>query len=942
MQKAEVNIDSKVNEVFATTSVTQKILNNSENPIEVEVYIKKNLENLIFSSFYAQIGDSTKVKSKVIKKEKAEEKYSDTISSGNAAIFTAIDKHDKNKIIVHIGNIPPKQELIFTSEFIQFTESSNNSLEYELIRNIPTLIGKEGKCFENDIIKGTIELNMKSKIKKTKKEFYDNLIIKEETNDTDKNIFIIKYEYDKSENFIKEEYTYGDDELFDILGIHSEKYLTYNTYIPSSKLYIELDSNINLFSQISSKNKDEQSFILNYKYTEEGKKSNIENIKLSPALFIFLIDQSGSMSGSAIKVASKALLLFLQSLPAGSYYQIIGFGTKYKTYDKTPKEYNQKNIEGSIKIVEALKGDMGGTNIYDPLNYIYKSKDVYNKILLPRNIFLLTDGDVDNKKDTLNLIEKNCNEFTIHAFGIGSYFDKDLIKNAGIIGKGSYSFCKEISGLNQVIVSTLNNICTPSINNFEIKSPLDELNLYEINDNNLIIKENTIYKYYYIINKKLENKKINFSIKYKKEKEAKTKKVELDPIELPTGDQLSKLIINKYILEKESLSEEEKLKLALKYQLFIEGTSLFAEVELSEKTTEQIQQKEIIKEIKETKKSEKKGFSFKKKEKKQSQDPLQQELDDKIEKQEARINDLETKTQQVHNEAIIKLQQGDEAGAKRMLAKESRYIEQMKQIEGALAMMEEQKMMLYNAAQVKDVLSAIKSGNRTLKEATMGMGIEDLENMKDDMKIKNEQEELNDFFKDYSDEKDDLEERLECLKEEIQEKSMGTNYKEENKKINYNKEEEEDLARFLLDGYIPPENEIKKEEKKEEKKEVKKEEKKIQKKEEQKEIKMNLKDKEEVMKIINTQNFVGGYWEINDKTKKIKNKYEKEFKSLKDLKGKKIDDTVAMTIIIIYFINKENKELLDELVLILKKAKLYIQEKTGNSYDEIIKQAGIN
>ena len=53
MLKAEVNIDSKVNEVFATTTVTQKIFNDSNKPIELEIYIKKYLDNIIFSSFYA-------------------------------------------------------------------------------------------------------------------------------------------------------------------------------------------------------------------------------------------------------------------------------------------------------------------------------------------------------------------------------------------------------------------------------------------------------------------------------------------------------------------------------------------------------------------------------------------------------------------------------------------------------------------------------------------------------------------------------------------------------------------------------------------------------------------------------------------------------------------------------------------------------------------------
>ena len=920
MQKAEVNINSKVNEVISTTSVTQKILNDTDNPIEVEVFIKKNLDNIIFSSFDAQIGDSTKIKSKVIKKEKAEEKYSDSISSGNAAIFTYFDENDKNKIIVHIGNIPPKQELIFTSEFLQFTESSNNSFEYELFRNLPILTGKEGKYIENDIIKGTIELNMKGKIVKIKKEFYENLIVKEEKKDEKENIFTIKYEYDKKENFIKEEDVYNDNNF--LIGFWKQKYKTYNIYIPSSKLYIGLDSNINLFSQISQKNNEEQSFVLNYKYTEEGKKYNKKDIKLSPALFIFLIDQSGSMSGSAIKVASKALLLFLQSLPVGSYYQIIGFGGKFKAYDKTPKEYNQKNIKESIEIVEKLKGDMGGTNIYAPLDYIYQSKTAYNKILLPRNIFLLTDGEINNKNATLNLIEKNSNKFIVHAFGIGNSFDKDLIKNAGIIGKGSYSFCKEINGLNKIIVSTLNNICTPSISNFEIKSPLDELNLYKIADNNITINENTIYKYYYIINKKLENKKINFSLKYNKKKEIKTKKYELEPIKLDSGEQLSKLIINKYIKKNDSLSREEKIKLAIKYQLFIEGTSLFAEVELKDKTIEPLQKKEIIKE--------------------NVNDP-NYILNNRIQEEELKINNLEMRANQLHEEAKQKLKNGDEAGAKRLLAKEGKYVEQMKQIEGAIAMMEEQKFMLDSASNMKDIMSAIKSGYTAVKEASKGFAIEDMEDMNE---IKADQGEMDDFFNEYSNKEDDIEDKLESLKEEINEKPSEKKYEKEQK--NYSNEEEY-LLQFLDASSPQPKQEVKKEEKKEikkeEKKEIKKEEKKEEKKEikkeEKKEVKNNLKGKEEIMKIINTQNFIEGYWDVNDKTSKIKNKYEKEFKLLKELKGKKIDDNVAMTIIIIYFISKEKKDLLDELVLILKKAKLYVQEKTGDSYDEIIKKAGI-
>ena len=59
---------------------TQKFKNQSENPIELKIYFFKN-DNLVFSSFSAKIGDSVTVKSKVIKKEKAETKYTDSIAS---------------------------------------------------------------------------------------------------------------------------------------------------------------------------------------------------------------------------------------------------------------------------------------------------------------------------------------------------------------------------------------------------------------------------------------------------------------------------------------------------------------------------------------------------------------------------------------------------------------------------------------------------------------------------------------------------------------------------------------------------------------------------------------------------------------------------------------------------------------------------------------------
>ena len=102
--------------------------------------------------------------------------------------------------------------------------------------------------------------------------------------------------------------------------------------------------------------------------------------------------------------------------------------------------------------------------------------------------------------------------------------------------------------------------------------------------------------------------------------------------------------------------------------------------------------------------------------------------------------------------------------------------------------------------------------------------------------------------------------------------------------------------------------------------------------------KFDLDSKDNIMKMINSQDYIEGCWEENEYTKLVKEKYLKEYEILKGLNNKNIDDKTALTILIIYFINKEHSELLNELLMIIKKAKMFIQNITNDSYDNIIKE----
>ena len=577
-----VKIYSEINELYSKTLVTQTFTNKTKNPLELKEYLylyKKH--SIILSSFNIKIGDSITVKSKVIKKEKMEVKYTDAIASGNSAISIMEDETNNNRLIINLGNIPPNQELIFTCEFIQYTTFFNDCYQFELFKNIPLLVGNK-EVYQNNKIIGNIVIKSKNKIKNVKKQLLsENIkITKAKYEDENKNKFLISYVI---KNIPK--ITFWNIQYW-------KKYEDIE-YIPNSKIYFEIELNDSpyIFKQKSLIDINKNYYNIHYRIpAKECIKKSMELSENLPALFIFLVDQSGSMEGEPMEIVIKSLLLFLQSLPAGSYYQIIGFGSFFKKYDKWPREYTQKNIETSMKLIQSLKADFKGTNIYKPLTNIYESNK-YDNIKLKRNIFILTDGYVEDKEKTLDIIKKNKKLFSIYSIGIGDEFDEDLIKSAGILGNGNYNFCVDFNDLNSMIVNEINISTCPFISRLDLNSDLDNNYLVKIGIIPVDIKRDMIINLGYINEKKEEeNNKININIKIiKSNNEIIEKNFAIESEEIPQDEVLSKLIIYNYLLDNKYLDYSKKLKLSLKYQILTEFTSLFTEVELSEETKGQLQ-----------------------------------------------------------------------------------------------------------------------------------------------------------------------------------------------------------------------------------------------------------------------------------------------------------------------------------------------------------------
>ena len=582
-KEENIYIKSEVNEFYAITEVTQYYTNNNKAPIELNIIypLKKEIN---FRKFTINVNGKKSI-SKIFSKEKAEEKYTDVIAGGNIGFLSKYSEEEPNTYSLSIGNVAPDTTIELTSEFIQYINSDDMSFCFSVMTNYPSFSDSKTREY-NKNINGKICLKTHSKITRlVNKNFTIDKYFKKEFNPeyTECNIDFKILSESKEYNSVLS-LLYRTEKM-------DEPYLL-SQYNPKKDETSYIFGKIYEPKQIPIPEKPDMDINSNYylKYQQKEEKAN------TPSLFIFLIDQSGSMAGSAMRIVSEAILFFLQSLTKGSYYQLIGFGSNFKKINDKPVEYNKENVKNTMEIVKNLKADLGGTDISSPLKEIFNSKD-YDDIKLARNLFILTDGEVNNREECLGLISTYSEKFKIHSIGIGSSFDKQLIQNAGIQGRGTYHFVANVSDVNQVIIESLSKCLRCYVTNAKLS--LNELQP----EQDFTPKMNFIYpdeilNYYFILKGKDHDKiQINFENPKKNENFVFTNdKI----IKEEDGEIIGQIIVGNKLKNEENMEEETIIKLSKEYQILSKKTSLFAVAENEENNK--------IGELKQITKKKKKGL----------------------------------------------------------------------------------------------------------------------------------------------------------------------------------------------------------------------------------------------------------------------------------------------------------------------------------------------
>jgi hypothetical protein len=181
--------------------------------------------------------------------------------------------------------------------------------------------------------------------------------------------------------------------------------------------------------------------------------------------FVFVVDCSGSMSGQKIRHARDCLKIFIRSLPPDSFFNVVRFGTRFECLFTQSSIYNEENVRIALVLAESMQANLGGTELYGPLDHIYK-QPLYGRGT--RQIFVLTDGEVDNTDQVVGLAASNQAKNRVFTLGIGSGADAGLVEGLANTTGGRADFVTSNEDLSGKVIPQLETSLSPSLNEVEI------------------------------------------------------------------------------------------------------------------------------------------------------------------------------------------------------------------------------------------------------------------------------------------------------------------------------------------------------------------------------------------------------------------------------------------------------------------------------------------
>ena len=423
-----VSVEATVRDFCTRVVLTQRYNNREKKPIEA-VYVFPVDETAAVCGFEALI-DDVHVVGKVQEKDEAFETYDEAIAGGHGAYL--LDQERPDVFTASIGNIPPGKEVMVRITYVTELSLAGDDLRFVL----PTTVSPRYAPAEDRVGVGQSPAEAVNPPKAWKVPYGLDLTVNLDMPSSIRSVespsHPIAFEPDGQKGTVKlGERTAALDRDFVLLVRLSEPH--------EPRGWVE-QSETGSTAMVAFQPKFE--------------------VSEAPCEIIFVVDRSGSMGGPSIVEARNALQLCLRSLSEGTLFNIVGFGSGFEMLFPKSRPYDNKSLAEANRHLKRLEADLGGTEILTPLKAVLESD---TNPELPRQVFLLTDGQVSNTEAVLSLVRKHSDTTRVFTFGIGAGASHHLVRGIARAGEGACEFISPGERIEGKVLRQLEKAMAPAL-----------------------------------------------------------------------------------------------------------------------------------------------------------------------------------------------------------------------------------------------------------------------------------------------------------------------------------------------------------------------------------------------------------------------------------------------------------------------------------------------
>ncbi len=184
-----------------------------------------------------------------------------------------------------------------------------------------------------------------------------------------------------------------------------------------------------------------------------------------PAEVVFVIDRSGSMEGTSIAEVRNALQLCLRSLVPDCRFNIVSFGSRYEALFPESRPYDDRSMKEAAAFVSSIAANMGGTELLSALQYAVRETPTPG---LPRQILLLTDGEVTNTDEIIDLARKHAPRARFFTFGIGAGASHHLVRGIARASGGAAEFISPGERIEAKVMRQFKRVLSPVLTDVKV------------------------------------------------------------------------------------------------------------------------------------------------------------------------------------------------------------------------------------------------------------------------------------------------------------------------------------------------------------------------------------------------------------------------------------------------------------------------------------------